>query len=375
MSKFGSILFICLSMTFFSCSESGKKTSVKTIEKDTVVESLAYKPFDSDFIDSIQTFFEYDFSGTVLVYKKGQMYKNAFGYRDNQKKEKMDINDVFQLASVSKTVTATAVMLMHKKGKINIDSLVCKYMPDFPYKNVSIRHLLNHRSGLANYMYYTDTFWRDTSRCMNNKDLYKFMVQCQPKPYLMPDKSFSYCNTNYALLAVLVEKVSGLKFDQFVKKEIFDVAGMKHSYFIGCEPNNMKTRTVIGRYDDYVYTDKYYMDGILGDKSLCSNVTDLFLFHKALSDGKLVSQQQLQEMSEPSYKYNVYGGSYGLGFRLFNSPQGKWVYHNGWWRGFWTSFWNRFDEEICIVVLTNNKRSSHVDKKGLGEFVYQYPIR
>jgi CubicO group peptidase (beta-lactamase class C family) len=369
------LIFICFSIFLFSCSENLKKTPVKAEKNDSLVEKNNYLPFNTRFIDSVETFFECDFSGTVLIYKKGHLYKKAFGHRDKNKKEKMEINDVFQLASVSKTVTATAVMLLRKKGLVNIDSMFSFYLKDFPYKNVSIRHLLNHRSGLANYMYYTDTFWRDTSKCMTNKDLYKFMVQCQPKPYLMPDKCFSYCNTNYALLAVLVEKVSGLSFDQFVKKEIFEVAGMKHSYFIGCETNNSKSKSLIGRYDDYEYTEKYYMDGILGDKSLCSNVTDLFLFHKALKEGKLVSQQQLKEMSEPSYDYNVYGGSYGFGFRLFNSPQGKWVYHNGWWRGFWTSFWNRFDEDICIVVLTNNKRSSHVDKKGLGELVYRHSIK
>lgn len=372
MLKCWTAVFLVAVFLMFSCGENAKKRSIQVSDKDSAVHAQTFKSFSSDFIDSLEQFFGDNFNGTVLVYKKGHMYKKAFGFRDKKKEEKMDINDVFQLASVSKTVTAASVMILEKQKRIVLDSMVCKYLPEFPYKNVSIRHLLNHRSGLANYMYYTDTFWKDTGRCMNNKDLYDFMVQCQPKPYLMPDKSFSYCNTNYAILAVLVEKVSSQKFDHFVKKEIFDVAGMKHSFFIGCESENQKNKLLIGRFDDYEYTDKYYMDGILGDKSLCSNVYDLFLFHKALSEGKLVSKSQLKEMSNPTYKYNVYGGSYGLGFRLYNSTEGKWVYHNGWWRGFWTSFWNRFDEDICIVVLTNNKRSSHVNKKALGQMVYYY---
>jgi hypothetical protein len=74
-------------------------------------------------------------------------------------------------------------------------------------------------------------------------------------------------------------------------------------------------------------------------------------------------------MQEPSYAHNVYGGSYGLGFRLMKTPGGQWTYHNGWWRGFWTSFWNRFDRKACMVILTNNKRSSHVNKPGLADML------
>jgi hypothetical protein len=93
------------------------------------------------------------------------------------------------------------------------------------------------------------------------------------------------------------------------------------------------------------------------------------MFHLALSEGRLVNKKSLAEMERPSYDYNVYGGSYGLGFRLMNTPNGQWTYHNGWWRGFWTSFWNKFDQRSCFIILTNNKHSSHVNKLSFANYI------
>lgn len=332
-------------------------------------DSMVYKEFPESFVDSLETFFEPDFSGTVLVYKNGMLYRKAFGYTDRKGQDSMRVDDIFQLASVSKTVTATAVMILDQEGKISIDSPVVRYLNDFPYPKVKVRQLLNHRSGLANYIYYTDTFWKDTSKHMDNDQFYSFMCQCKPVPYLDPEVSFSYCNTNYAFLAVLIEKISGKKFHQFVEERIFKPAGMRSSFYKNHRPGRIKNRVLTGRFDQYEYTGTYYLDGVLGDKSLYSNVDDLFRFHKALEEGKLISRARLEQMSTASYDHNVFGGSYGLGFRLKQTPYGQWVYHNGWWRGFWTAFWNRFDKDICFVVLTNNKHSSHVPKPAIADFL------
>jgi CubicO group peptidase (beta-lactamase class C family) len=362
--------FLPLLFLMFSCDNSSRKITKHEVVNDSFfVLTEKTQGFRKRFTDSIEDFFKQDFSGTVLFYKDGHLFKKAFGYRDYGKKVKMKVDDVFQLASVSKTVTGVATLLLIQDGKIGIDEPVVTYLPDFPYRGVTVRQLLNHRSGLANYMYYTDTFWKDTSTYMTNKEFYSFMVRNQPKPYLEPGVSFAYCNTNFALLAVLVEKVSGMTFPRFVEKRIFLPSGMRNSFFKGYKPERVTGEVMIGRYDRVDYSGTYYLDGVLGDKSLYSCVEDLFLFHKALSDGRLINDSLMTWMQTPSYKYNVYGGSYGLGFRLSNLPNGKWVYHNGWWRGFWTFFWNRFDKKSCFIILTNNKKSSHIDKVGLGELL------
>lgn len=366
------ILVFSVLLYSVSCTNSGRAKKHKNVSKDSFfASSKVFKPFSKQFTDSLEQFFEPGFCGTVLVYKKGHLYKKAFGYRDLNKTSEMQVDDIFQLASVSKTVTATAVMILVQDGKVKLDDLVIRYLPDFPYPNVSVRQLLSHRSGLANYIYYTDTFWKDTSKYMNNSDFYQFMVKNKPVPYLNPDVSFSYCNTNYAFLAVMIEKVSGMSFPKFVEERIFKPAGMRNSFYKGYQPGRVKSKVLVGRYDRYEYYGTYYLDGVLGDKSLYSNVEDLFGFHLALSEGRLISRDLLKQMSEPSYKHNVFGGSYGLGFRLMNTSAGQWTYHNGWWRGFWTSFWNRFDKQICYVILTNNKHSSHVNKLGFANFLLQ----
>jgi len=364
-------LLFLLSIFLLSCVN---QTAEKKEKLDLKVDGFynterAHKKFSNHFIDSLSTYFSNDFNGTVLVYKQGKLFKKAFGNIGLLHSPEMAIDDIFQLASVSKTVTAVATMLLIQDGQLALDSLVINYLPDFPYPNVSIKHLLTHRSGLANYMYFTDSFWHDTAKYMDQKDFYQFMKRSKPKPYLDPDVSFSYCNTNYAFLAYLISEISGLPFHQFVEERIFKPAGMRNSFYLGHKPERIKTRILTGRFDQYEYNETYYMDGVLGDKSLFSNVEDMFYFHLALAEGRLINKTLLNLMQEPSFRHNVFGGSYGMGFRLMKNHTGQWTYHNGWWRGFWTSFWNRFDKQVCVVVLTNNKHSSHVDKQGLANFV------
>lgn len=359
------------SLLLLSCvnNPSKKPETVKVLSDGFYDTKRDFKSFTPQFLDSLETFFPSDFSGTVLVYKQGKLFKKAYGHIGLSNSEPMHIDDIFQLASVSKTVTAVATMLLVQEKQIDLDTLVVKYLKDFPYPNITVRQLLNHRSGLANYMYYTDTFWHDTGKYMYNEDFYQFMKRSKPTPYLNPDVSFSYCNTNYAYLAYLISKISGLSFPEFVEKRIFKPAGMRNSFFLGHKDKRIKARVMTGRFDHYAYNETYYMDGVLGDKSLFSTVEDMFFFHLALSEGRLLQRELLTQMQTPSFKHNVFGGSYGLGFRLMKNHTGQWTYHNGWWRGFWTSFWNRFDHQVCVVVLTNNKHSSHVDKQALANFV------
>lgn len=370
LNRFFVICFVIV--CFFSCdSPKNNQIAIKK-DLDSFYSPLnEFKRFPRKVLREVKTYFPPDFQGTYLIYRDGKLFKDAVGYRDINKNEKLKTDDVFQLASVSKTVTAVSVMLLVQEGKIHLDSLVSKYLSDFPYQNVTVRHLLNHRSGLANYMYFTDAFWKDTATYMSNSDFYSFMKENKPAIYADPGRSFSYCNTNFAYLAVLVSKITGLEFHKFVEERIFKPAGMRSSFFHGHKPKRIQSKVLIGRYDQYQYTSTYYMDGILGDKSLYSNVDDLFCFHLALSEGRLLKKEYLNMMQEASYKHNVYGGSYGLGFRLMKTNTGQWTYHNGWWRGFWTSFWNRFDEKTCLIILTNNKKSSHVDKQKLAEYLLQ----
>ncbi len=364
------LTFSFLIFIFSRCSNPVNTQKIIPVFKDTFFNLPdTFTSFSPTFIDSINDYFGHDFNGTVLMAKGHELFKKAYGFSDINKEEPMPLNGLFQMASVSKTITGVATLLLVQKKILNLDSSVKHYLEDFPYPKVTIKQLLSHRSGLANYMYYTDTFWHDTGNCMCNRDFYQFMVNNKPKPYLDPDVSFSYCNSNFAFLAILIEKVSGKSFIEFVRQNIFLPCGMRNTFFYGYKPQGNETPVMTGRFDKYVYSDPYYLDGILGDKSLFSNVEDMFLFHRGLLDGRLLNKDLMNLMQQPTFGPNVYGGSYGLGFRLKKTSNGQWTYHNGWWRGFWTFFWNRFDKDICFVILTNNRSSSHVDEEMLADWI------
>jgi CubicO group peptidase (beta-lactamase class C family) len=239
-----------------------------------------------------------------------------------------------------------------------LDSQVSKYLKELNYPHVTVRHLLSHRSGLANYMYYTDTFWKNKLKVMNNQDLYHFFIKSKPKVYTAPDVSFRYNNTNFALLPILLERVTRQKFPAYVEDSIFKVAGMRNSFFYGHQPPRIKSTLLTGRFVNELYEPNYYLNGILGDKSFFSCVEDMFMFYDALKEGRLLDKSIQDVAFQETYKPNVYGGSYGLGFRIKYIEGEKWVYHNGWWKGFWTFFWTNIEKDICLVVLTNNKKSS-----------------
>lgn len=361
--------FLILSLIcFIACKPKLKPKQVSNTQSYFQLKD-SFTAFNQNFIDSVEALLGNDFHGTVLIAKGNKLFKKAYGFADLNKTEPMLLEHIFQLASVSKTITGVSTLLLAQNGKINLDTSLAYYLKDFPNKNVTIRHLLSHRSGLANYMYYTDTFWKDTSKCMTTKDFYNFYCKSKPTPYLPPNVSFSYCNTNFALLAVLIEKISGVSFPTYVNDNIFKPCGMQHSFFYGWENKADLKNIVTGRFENFQYTEKYYLDAVLGDKSMYSTVEDMYLFHRGLLDGRLINKQYLNLLQTPTYAHNIYGGSYGLGFRLQNYPNGQWVYHNGWWRGFFPKFWNRFDQKACFIILANNKKSSHIDEQKIGDWL------
>jgi CubicO group peptidase (beta-lactamase class C family) len=342
-------------LLMFSCQQKDSKKYKTSIENEYWQTDFKLQSFKKSKKDSILSCFEKDFNGSVLIYKKGKILKKALGYQEINKKNKKHVSDVYQMASVSKTISAVATMILHQSNQLHIDSLYSKYVKTFPYSNITIRQLLSHRSGLPNYIYYTDTFWKDKTQMMSNNDLMNFFIQCHPKPYTAPDISFSYNNTNYALLPILIEAVSKKTFHQFVTDSILKPSGMKNTFLFNCsKPKGFNSEVMIGRYEKELYNDPYYLNSVLGDKSLYSSIEDMFLFFNALKTNRLISSELLDMMHQPTYQFNVYGGSYGLGFRLKQINGEKWVYHNGWWKGFWTFFWFNLEKDACLVVLTNN---------------------
>ena len=170
------------------------------------------------------------FNGNVLIARKGNViYSGSFGIRDIVSKDSLNIKTLFQIASVSKTFTAMAVLKLVEAGKLNLDQKVDEIFKGFPYPNITIRDLLSHRSGLPNYLTVTEKDWRNEG-LKSNKDLLEYFIKKQPKPLGRPNRSFSYNNSNFALLALIIEKASGKSYQKYLQKNIFDPLDMKDTY-------------------------------------------------------------------------------------------------------------------------------------------------
>jgi CubicO group peptidase (beta-lactamase class C family) len=328
---------------------------------DKAIMAKKGKTIDSAFTSVYQ---KGGFNGTVLYAEKGRLvFKEAYGYDDFRGKKRLTTESAFQLASVSKMFTAMAVMILEEEGMLQFDDSLPKYIPELPYQKLTLRHLLNHRSGLPDYMHFSDQYWGQ-ERPMSNDDMIRVMVANNIQPMFPPNGSFDYCNTNYALLASVVERISKKPFEVFVQEKIFDPLDMGDSFIYRLKPGD-----TIG---DHVpvgvaghrggrglprIEPNFYQNGVVGDKGVYASVEDLFKWDQALYTDVLVSQETLEEaFTGGSPKFKEWRDNYGFGWRI-KADRTKTVYHYGWWKGFRTYFIRDIYQEKTIIVLTNWTRS------------------
>ena len=301
-------------------------------------------------------------NGTVLYAEQGQIiYENSFGWRDlcSRKKDSIRIDDAFQLSSDSKMFTAEAVMLLQAEGKLEYDDDVRKYIPELPYEGITLRMLLNHRSGLPRYDAMADSFWPDRRIPFSNEALIKMLVEQKPDPYGAPDAAYFYNNINYALLASVVERVSGQHFEDFMRERIFVPVGMTHSYIYSMRddkqvslymPTEVHGHEMYRRGPEKSQND--YLNGVMGDKIMFSSVGDLYRYNLAL-DAHLLLPDSLQvEAFKPGSAQWKKDENYGFGWRMSKEHPGMY-YHYGWWKGYRSLVIRDAGHNRFLVVLTN----------------------
>lgn len=299
------------------------------------------------------------FNGAVLVAKNGQvLYKAAFGLHDYHTKEVLTTQTPIQLASVSKPLTATAVLMLAENGFLSVDDTLQKFFPEFPYKGITVKHLLTHRSGLPEYIYWGKDLVGSDVHYLTNEKLLEVLIKRKPPVRTQPDRMFLYTNTNYALLALLVEKLTKLSFGQFMQDYVFNPLGMKNSfvydfrdsiYHCGAKCFDARWRT----------WQENMTDGVTGDKGIYASVEDMALFDEALRTGKLLSETTLQEAYAPRsldrYSFaKEKEKNYGYGWRMIRqADKSNLIYHNGNWHGCNNVFARDIQGGYTIVVLGN----------------------
>ena len=313
------------------------------------------------------------FNGGVLVAKNGNIIFEA--YNGNGHLNRHDIVDSltpFHIASTSKTFTAMAVLKLWQEEKLDIDAPFSKYFPAFNYPGITVRSLLSHRSGLPNYLYFMETSGWDKKKLIKNEDVLDYLItrKATLTNISSPNTHFTYCNTNYALLALLVEKISGKKFPDYLAETFFTPLQMKHSFLF----NSLDTSKVNPSYD---YRGRVipmnFLDGVYGDKNIYTTPRDLLIWDRALVSGKIFTDKTLEQAYAP-YSHEKGGiKNYGLGWRMNIYPNGKkTIYHNGWWHGNNSAFVRLLQDSVTIIVLGNKFNKNIYHAKDLANLFGDY---
>ena len=298
------------------------------------------------------------FSGAVLYADRGKIvYKNTFGYGDYRKKNPIELDDPFQLASVSKPITALAIQQLQEKGLLQYDDPIQKFIPEFPYKGINVRQLLIHKSGLPNYMYFPKSLWPD-NEVATNEDMICLMATHEPPIYLLPNKKYNYSNTGYGILASIIERTSGMSYEDYMEKHIFEPVGMTNSFVYNKSKSPELPPDVIGyqrKRRRMVRARNLNVNGVVGDKGIYSTVDDLFKLDQVLYTNELINQNNLRLAFSPAHERLYAHDNYGLGWRINTDHLGNRIaYHTGWWRGFRTYFIRELYSQRTIIVLSNN---------------------
>lgn len=347
-----------------------------TIEPFNLNSTLDYN-LKKDIQGSLENYYQSHWvknklSGNFLVAKNGEIiFERWQGMADKTVNKPLVKTTPLHIASVSKVLTSTAVLKLVDAQRLNLDQNVSSILPEFPYENITVRMLLNHRSGLPHYSNFTGIkgVW-NTRQSMTNQDVLHLLAKHKFRLILTPDTHFNYCNTNYVLLALIVEKVTGLNFREAMKKMIFDPLKMNNTYIFDLHSHKDTCS------QSYVSTKKYafnYMDDLYGDKNVYSTPRDLLKFDIATYSPKFLSKP-LRDQLYTGYSNERKGtNNYGLGIRMSELYTGKTIYfHNGWWHGNTSSYTSIKQDTVTIIALSNRYTKIVYNAKGLHRLFDDY---
>jgi len=386
-TKIPQILFSILVLS--SCGQNKKTTTdtTQTVEdtlpkmKPLGAEKPVSQAFKNSVVGRINHFYNKNWpnntmNGSFLVAKNGQiLFERYNGFANKNEGTKITPETPVQIASVSKVLTATAILKLVNAGKIDLDQKVNTILKTFPYEDCTIRMLLSHRTGMRNYAYFTDrdkSIW-DRHNQLTNKDILNILATKDIGLESKTGTRFSYCNTNYAMLALIIEKITGLSYKEAMSEMIFKPLGMKNTYVFDDDKDRKK---IVPSYKgNGVEIGFDYLDNVYGDKNVFSTARDLLKFDRARQSPDFLKPELLKQVYTGYSNERKGTKNYGLGIRMINWETGQnFYFHNGWWHGNTSSYITLMNEGVTIIALSNKMTRNTYAVRKLAPIFGDYPF-
>ena len=349
------ILIVLIAMTFLaSCKQTAE------IVKLNSAHTIKSQKLDSLYSEMLKYG---EFNGNVLIAENDTIIlQKSYGVSNREKNEQLTENSIFNLASVTKQFTATAIYLLAKEGKLSLDDEMTKYIPELDfYKGITIKHLIHHTSGLPDYMQLLDEKG-DKSKIATNNYVIELFAKEKPKLDFEPNEKWAYSNTGYFLLASIIERVSKKSYGEFLKENIFNPLEMNNTNVFFIYKDNLSidnlalgytedsTGTYVG-HNDYAKS----FDGVYGQGRMYSTTSDLYKWDRALKSNKILSEENTKTLFSNSKLNSGETTDYGFGWFLNNHDEyGNYADHSGGWAGYTTYIEKHFDKDKTIIMLQNN---------------------
>ena len=299
----------------------------------------------------------------LVSYNSEMLIGKGYGLRDVNGKHPITSKTNIRMASVSKQFTALCILSLVDNGILNLNDSLNKYWNYPVFKNITIEHLLNHTSGIADYEEYFNENW-DRNEIVENKNILEWL-STNPSPVFEVGKKWEYSNTAYIVLALLVEKVSGKEFSSYAQENVFQKAGMENTTFFNlAKPVEIKERAFCYDKDslgNWKKIDGFYMNGVLGDGAVYTSINDFHKYNNALQEQSIVSKNMHELIFKPSsmvlpedekYQFGFLKGMderYAMGWFLTKDI----ALHTGSWNGTRTIVMKEFERPLTIAIFLN----------------------
>lgn len=323
----------------------------KTNQLDELLQSLAKKK---------------QFNGAILLAEGGKVvFEKYLGVSNANDQTPLSPNSSFRLASVSKQFTAMAIMILKEQGKLDYDDDIRKFLPRLPYDGVTIRHLLNHTSGLPDYERWFRKNWdresaNDQKKMAFNKDVVEQFSKHKPEIVFKPGEKWEYSNTGYVVLGHIIEQASEIPVRDFLQQNIFDPLEMKNTQaFVPTQAFSVSERVygfrVLEDGENHVDNDWDFLNGMIGDGGVYASARDLLKWDRALANHALVNSETLEEAFESGKTNQGRPTGYGFGWMVvYEDEKLVNVHHAGGWVGFVTYIQRDIEKDRTLIVLTNH---------------------